>query len=163
VRGVPIALTTLRNAANRQLDLFRGLSFTTISSTGPNAAIIHYSPDPKDCAVIDRKQVRRMLIAGSGSGMSPRRSTYATQGVSTPMALRTSRGHSCVQTIGARVTIADPSIALWKTDSRGEARLYARPQGPHCHRHGSISERDDGLSAGHLGEDSIVARRPRCA
>lgn len=34
-------------------DLFRGLSFTTISSTGSNAAIIHYSPDPESCATID--------------------------------------------------------------------------------------------------------------
>ncbi|KAF5383143.1 hypothetical protein D9615_005019 [Tricholomella constricta] len=40
-----------------QLDLFRGLSFTTISSTGPNGAIIHYSPDPKDCAIIKKDQI----------------------------------------------------------------------------------------------------------
>lgn len=32
------------------------MSFTTISSTGPNAAIIHYSPDPEDCSVIDINQ-----------------------------------------------------------------------------------------------------------
>merc|ERR1712093_118694 len=36
---------------------FRGLSFTTISSTGPNAAIIHYSPDPEDCATVDPSQI----------------------------------------------------------------------------------------------------------
>ncbi|KAG1849688.1 peptidase M24, structural domain-containing protein [Suillus subalutaceus] len=40
-----------------ELDLFRGLSFTTISSTGPNAAVIHYSPDPDDCAIIRKDQV----------------------------------------------------------------------------------------------------------
>ncbi|EJD43382.1 Creatinase/aminopeptidase [Auricularia subglabra TFB-10046 SS5] len=40
-----------------KLDLFKGLSFTTISSTGPNGAIIHYSPDPKDCAVVRLDQV----------------------------------------------------------------------------------------------------------
>ncbi|KAL4254344.1 putative Xaa-Pro aminopeptidase P [Abortiporus biennis] len=40
-----------------ELDLFKGLSFTTISSTGPNAAIIHYSPDPNDCATIRKDQV----------------------------------------------------------------------------------------------------------
>ncbi|KZV99641.1 putative aminopeptidase P, cytoplasmic [Exidia glandulosa HHB12029] len=40
-----------------KLELFKGLSFTTISSTGPNGAIIHYSPDPKDCAVIRQDQV----------------------------------------------------------------------------------------------------------
>ncbi|KAN0127203.1 Peptidase M24, structural domain containing protein [Lactarius tabidus] len=40
-----------------ELSLFKGLSFTTISSTGPNAAIIHYSPDPNDCAIIQKDQV----------------------------------------------------------------------------------------------------------
>ncbi|KAJ6572148.1 peptidase M24, structural domain-containing protein [Mycena capillaripes] len=40
-----------------ELDLFRGLSFPTISSTGPNGAIIHYSPDANDCAVIKQDQI----------------------------------------------------------------------------------------------------------
>ncbi|KAF8267982.1 Creatinase/aminopeptidase [Lactarius quietus] len=40
-----------------ELDLFKGLSFTAISSTGPNAAIIHYSPDPNDCAIIQKDQI----------------------------------------------------------------------------------------------------------
>ncbi|KAG2145174.1 peptidase M24, structural domain-containing protein [Suillus clintonianus] len=40
-----------------ELDLFRGLSFETISSTGPNAAVIHYSPDPDDCAIIKKDQI----------------------------------------------------------------------------------------------------------
>ncbi|KAG8216366.1 peptidase M24, structural domain-containing protein [Butyriboletus roseoflavus] len=40
-----------------ELDLFRGLSFTTISSAGPNAAIIHYSPDPDNCAIIAKDQI----------------------------------------------------------------------------------------------------------
>ncbi|KIM78225.1 hypothetical protein PILCRDRAFT_98456 [Piloderma croceum F 1598] len=47
-----------------ELDLFRGLSFTTISSTGPNGAIIHYSPDPEDCAVIRKDQ---MYLCDSGA------------------------------------------------------------------------------------------------
>ncbi|CAM8918820.1 unnamed protein product [Rhodiola kirilowii] len=34
-------------------EYFRGLSFPTISSVGPNAAIIHYSPEPKSCAELD--------------------------------------------------------------------------------------------------------------
>ncbi|EIN09077.1 Creatinase/aminopeptidase [Punctularia strigosozonata HHB-11173 SS5] len=38
-------------------ELFQGLSFTTISSTGPNGAIIHYSPDPEDCAIIRKDQI----------------------------------------------------------------------------------------------------------
>ncbi|CAL1708592.1 unnamed protein product [Somion occarium] len=40
-----------------ELDLFRGLSFTTISSTGPNGAVIHYSPDPADCSIIQKEQI----------------------------------------------------------------------------------------------------------
>ncbi|KFY39396.1 hypothetical protein V494_03998 [Pseudogymnoascus sp. VKM F-4513 (FW-928)] len=36
---------------------FVGLSFDTISSTGANAAIIHYKPQPGSCAVIDPKAV----------------------------------------------------------------------------------------------------------
>lgn len=32
---------------------FRGLSFPTISSVGPNAAIIHYGPCPETCAELD--------------------------------------------------------------------------------------------------------------
>ncbi|KDR68377.1 hypothetical protein GALMADRAFT_257027 [Galerina marginata CBS 339.88] len=40
-----------------ELDFFQGLSFTTISSTGPNGAIIHYSPDPNDCDIIKKNQI----------------------------------------------------------------------------------------------------------
>ncbi|KAG6040957.1 hypothetical protein E4U41_006491 [Claviceps citrina] len=36
---------------------FAGLSFTTISSTGPNAAIIHYGPEKGHCATIDPNSV----------------------------------------------------------------------------------------------------------
>lgn len=36
---------------------FVGLSFDTISSTGPNAAVIHYKPEPGNCSVIDPKAV----------------------------------------------------------------------------------------------------------
>ncbi|KAF2231895.1 putative Xaa-pro aminopeptidase P [Viridothelium virens] len=36
-----------------KLDKFVGLSFPTISSTGPNAAVIHYMPERGNCSVID--------------------------------------------------------------------------------------------------------------
>ena len=36
---------------------FVGLSFDTISSTGPNAAVIHYKPEKGACATIDPKAV----------------------------------------------------------------------------------------------------------
>ncbi|KAF2718313.1 putative Xaa-pro aminopeptidase P [Polychaeton citri CBS 116435] len=38
-------------------DKFVGLSFDTISSTGPNAAVIHYKPEPGNCSIIDPKAV----------------------------------------------------------------------------------------------------------
>ncbi|KAJ7474540.1 putative Xaa-Pro aminopeptidase P [Mycena galericulata] len=44
-----------------ELDLFRGLSFPTISCTGPNGAIIHYCPDANDCAVVKKDQVPQFL------------------------------------------------------------------------------------------------------
>ncbi|OCH85295.1 Creatinase/aminopeptidase [Obba rivulosa] len=40
-----------------EMDLFKGLSFPTISATGPNAAIVHYGPDPNDCATVRKDQV----------------------------------------------------------------------------------------------------------
>ncbi|TFK61424.1 putative Xaa-Pro aminopeptidase P, partial [Pluteus cervinus] len=40
-----------------ELDLFKGLSFPTISSSGPNGAIIHYQPTRGDCAVIKKDQI----------------------------------------------------------------------------------------------------------
>lgn len=38
-------------------DKFVGLSFPTISSTGANAAVIHYQPERGNCKTIDPKQV----------------------------------------------------------------------------------------------------------
>lgn len=38
-------------------DLFAGLSFDTISSTGPNAAVIHYKPEKGSCSTIDPNAV----------------------------------------------------------------------------------------------------------
>ncbi|KZT70390.1 putative Xaa-Pro aminopeptidase P [Daedalea quercina L-15889] len=40
-----------------ELALFRGLSFPTISATGSNGAIIHYQPDPNDCAIVRKDQI----------------------------------------------------------------------------------------------------------
>jgi len=40
-----------------QLQYFKGLSFPTISSAGPNGAIIHYQPDPKNCATVRKDQI----------------------------------------------------------------------------------------------------------
>ncbi|KAF8309007.1 Creatinase/aminopeptidase [Clavulina sp. PMI_390] len=47
-----------------KLDLFMGLSFPTISSTGPNGAIIHYGPLAKGSAIIQRDE---MYLCDSGA------------------------------------------------------------------------------------------------
>ncbi|KAG6873904.1 hypothetical protein C0995_009683 [Termitomyces sp. Mi166 len=52
-------------AFRSELSLFRGLSFDTISSTGPNAAIIHYKPDPADCAIIKKDQEATQFFDGT--------------------------------------------------------------------------------------------------
>jgi len=36
---------------------FKGLSFPTISSVGPNAAIIHYGPKAEACAELDPDKI----------------------------------------------------------------------------------------------------------
>ena len=41
----------------KEKDNFVGLSFPTISSTGPNAAVIHYQPEVGSCSVIDPKAI----------------------------------------------------------------------------------------------------------
>ncbi|OCF44256.1 xaa-Pro aminopeptidase [Kwoniella heveanensis CBS 569] len=46
---------------------FMGLSFETISSTGPNAAIIHYAPPAEGSAIIEKEQ---MYLCDSGAGRS---------------------------------------------------------------------------------------------
>ncbi|KAI0084760.1 Creatinase/aminopeptidase [Irpex rosettiformis] len=48
-------------------DLFRGLSFDTISATGPNGAVIHYSPDPVGSAIVKKDQ---MYLCDSGAQYS---------------------------------------------------------------------------------------------
>ncbi|KUI59308.1 putative Xaa-Pro aminopeptidase P [Cytospora mali] len=50
------AADKLEELRSKQKD-FVGLSFPTISSTGPNAAVIHYSPERGNCSTIDPNAV----------------------------------------------------------------------------------------------------------
>jgi len=50
------------------LQHFKGLSFPTISSVGPNAAIIHYGPDPETCAEMDPDSI---YLFDSGAQVYP--------------------------------------------------------------------------------------------
>lgn len=45
------------NSNCRKHEHFVGLSFDTISSTGANAAVIHYKPERGNCSVIDPKAI----------------------------------------------------------------------------------------------------------
>ena len=55
--SIPITKALADEYKYRKHDLFKGLSFDTISSTGPNAAVIHYKPEPGSCSVIDPKAI----------------------------------------------------------------------------------------------------------
>ncbi|KAK9768934.1 hypothetical protein K7432_000060 [Basidiobolus ranarum] len=46
----------LEQFRREQADFF-DLSFDTISSTGPNGAIIHYKPEKETCSIIDKNQI----------------------------------------------------------------------------------------------------------
>lgn len=48
---------TLDFVNNSKQDLFVGLSFDTISATGPNGAVIHYKPEKESCRTIDPKEI----------------------------------------------------------------------------------------------------------
>lgn len=50
-------LASLINFLHTFLQHFKGLSFPTISSVGPNAAIIHYQPEPDTCAELDADKI----------------------------------------------------------------------------------------------------------
>ncbi|TPX58919.1 hypothetical protein SpCBS45565_g07872 [Spizellomyces sp. 'palustris'] len=57
------AADKLESLRRKQKD-FVGLSFDTISSTGPNGAIIHYKPERETCATI---QVDQLYLCDSGA------------------------------------------------------------------------------------------------
>ena len=59
-----IWITFLSNCIWFNWQHFRGLSFPTISSVGPNGAIIHYNPEPETCAELDPNQ---MYLCDSGA------------------------------------------------------------------------------------------------
>ena len=52
-----VAAADKLEAIRSKHDHFVGLSFDTISATGPNAAVIHYHPERGSCATIDPKAV----------------------------------------------------------------------------------------------------------
>ncbi|KAJ7249434.1 putative Xaa-Pro aminopeptidase P [Mycena rebaudengoi] len=83
-----------------ELDLFRGLSFPTISSTGPNGAIIHYSPDANDCAVVKQDQVRVLSTFFDGTTDVTRTWHFGTPTTEEKRAFtRVLQGHIAIDTV----------------------------------------------------------------
>ncbi|KAK1300004.1 hypothetical protein QJS10_CPB13g00552 [Acorus calamus] len=59
-----VSVSDMLESFRAKKEHFRGLSFPTISSVGPNAAVIHYSPDSKSCSELD---VDRIYLFDSGA------------------------------------------------------------------------------------------------
>ncbi|CAN6672837.1 putative Xaa-Pro aminopeptidase Fra1p [Trichomonascus vanleenenianus] len=68
----------------KQMENFRGLSFETISSSGPNAAIIHYSPATDSKEMVDINQV--YLLDSGGQYLEGTTDTTRTFHFGTPSA-----------------------------------------------------------------------------
>ncbi|KAK1324055.1 hypothetical protein QJS10_CPA02g00418 [Acorus calamus] len=59
-----VSVSDMLESFRAKKEHFRGLSFPTISSVGPNAAVIHYSPDSKSCSELD---VDKIYLFDSGA------------------------------------------------------------------------------------------------
>ena len=133
----------------RELDHFKGLSFPTISSTGPNAAIIHYQPSPTDSAVVDKDQV---YLCDSGAQFLDGTTDVTRTWVGTPQKFP----H---QQLTART-------AFWRPKTRGKAGFYPCPAGSYCDRYRGFSHWHDRFHAvrflslsRHQPNDSPLATR----
>ncbi|KAG1779396.1 peptidase M24, structural domain-containing protein [Suillus placidus] len=126
-----------------ELDLFRGLSFTTISSTGPNAAVIHYSPDPNDCAIIRKDQI--YLCDSGGQYLDGTTDVTRTLHFGTPTDeekrafTRVLQGHISIDTavfpIGTSGVDSFARRALWQ-EGWGNRYTFITPEYRHGTGHG---------------------------
>lgn len=57
IKLTEVSVSDKLEAFRAEKEHFKGLSFPTISSVGPNAAIIHYSPDANTCAELDADKI----------------------------------------------------------------------------------------------------------
>ncbi|KAJ4467003.1 peptidase M24, structural domain-containing protein [Lentinula aciculospora] len=118
-----------------ELPLFKGLSFDTISSTGPNGAIIHYSPDPKDCAVIKRDQI--YLCDSGAQFLDGTTDVTRTWHFGTPTdeekrtATRVLQGHIAID------SAIFPNGTTGVFDSWARKALWSDGLGINIHRHGT--------------------------
>jgi Xaa-Pro aminopeptidase len=71
-------------AFRKEQELFMGESFNTISSSGANAAIIHYKPEKATCSVISKDQI--YLLDSGGQYLDGTTDTTRTVHFGTPSA-----------------------------------------------------------------------------
>jgi len=107
----------------RELADFVGLSFDTISSTGPNGAIIHYKPERSTCAIVDANMI--YLCDSGGQYFDGTTDVTRTYHFGTPSArekrcfTRVLQGHIAIDTAifprGITSYLLDPfaRAALW--------------------------------------------------
>jgi Xaa-Pro aminopeptidase len=107
----------------KELTDFVGLSFDTISSTGPNGAIIHYKPERSTCAIVDHNMV--YLCDSGGQYLDGTTDVTRTYHFGTPNArekrcfTRVLQGHIAIDTAvfprGVTGYLLDPfaRTALW--------------------------------------------------
>jgi len=111
-------------SCRRELADFVGLSFDTISSTGPNGAIIHYKPERSTCAIVDHNLI--YLCDSGGQYLDGTTDVTRTYHFSTPNArekrcfTRVLQGHIAIDKAvfprGITGYLLDPfaRAALWK-------------------------------------------------
>jgi len=111
-------------SCRRELADFVGLSFDTISSTGPNGAIIHYKPERSTCAIVDHNLI--YLCDSGGQYLDGTTDVTRTYHFSTPTArekrcfTRVLQGHIAIDKAvfprGITGYLLDPfaRAALWK-------------------------------------------------
>lgn len=127
---------------NRELPLFRGLSFSTISSTGPNASVIHYSPpsEPGTSAIIDPKQI---YLCDSGAQFLD----GTTECVILPPSSLRSLVSDAARSFFLLLSQRDPHAPLLDPDGVRESRLHEGAARAYCACDGGVSGFDERVSA----------------
>ncbi|XP_058108946.1 probable Xaa-Pro aminopeptidase P [Magnolia sinica] len=90
-----------------KLQHFKGLSFPTISSVGPNAAIIHYSPNAKSCSEPDADSIY-LSDSGAQPGVTWKHAKEGTESSAFWFALGGKQSYTSKKS--AQETVKDPHL-----------------------------------------------------
>ncbi|CAE7168224.1 unnamed protein product [Rhizoctonia solani] len=112
-----------------ELELFKGLSFTTISSTGPNGAIIHYSPAEEGSAEIKKEQI---YLCDSGAQFLDGTTDVTRTWVSPLLSNRNPEQFRL-------------HLALRNTNGRREAGIHPGASRSHFYRHSGLPKWHNGI------------------